>query len=100
VAKTKQEIITEIKTYISTRGGDFSAWYVGVTSDATATLLNGHRVDQKKDNWVFRTADSATTAREIEHYFVKVLGAEGSPTAGTEIADKVYAYKKSERTIP
>ncbi|HCV43623.1 MAG TPA: hypothetical protein DGH68_09075 [Bacteroidetes bacterium] len=100
MAKTKQEIITEIKSYISTRGGEFSSWFVGVTNDATARLLHQHKVDQRKDSWVFRTADSAATAKEIEDYFVKVLGAEGGASTGTETADKVYAYKKSERTIP
>ena len=100
MAKNKLEIITDIKTYIAGNGNKFNEWFVGVSTDATASLLTQHKVDQKLDKWVFRTAPIPGIAKEVEYYFVKILGASGSETAADSTADKVYAYKKSDRTTP
>lgn len=99
MAKNKLEIITDFKTYIAGNGNKFNEWYVGVSKDANASLL-AHKVDPKLDKWVFRTAPIPGIAKEVEYYFVKILGASGSETAADSMADKVYAYKKSDRTTP
>ena len=100
MAKTKQEIITDIKTFITTNGGNFTEWYVGICNDVNNRLAAVHKLNPKLDKWVFRTAPTSAVAKEIEYYFVKILGAEGASAAGSDIDDKVYAYKKSERTEP
>lgn len=100
MAKTKLEIIADLKNYITANGGDFKAWYVGICNDANNRLSTVHKVDPKQDKWVFRTAPSPAIAKELEYYFVKILGAEGASTGGDGGGDKVYAYRKSERTDP
>lgn len=100
MAKTKQEIITDIKTYIAGNGGNFSEWYVGICSDVNKRLSADHKLNPKLDKWVFKTAPTSAIAKEIEYYFVKILGAEGAAEGASDAGDKVYAYKKSERTNP
>ncbi len=100
MAKTKPEIIADLKTYITANGGDFKAWFVGVCNDAANRLSTVHKVDPKLDKWVFRTAPSPAIAKELEYYFVKILGAEGAATAAEGGGDKIYAYRMSERTNP
>jgi hypothetical protein len=100
MVKTKQEIITDIKTYITGNGGDFSEWYVGVCNDVNKRLSAVHKLNPKLDKWVFRTAPTSAIAKEIEYYFVKILGADGASAGSSDLNDKVYAYKKPERTEP
>ena len=96
----KQEIINAIKEYIVKGGGGYKAWYVGISKDARDRLFNEHKVREKDDLWIFRTASSSQVAREIEDYFVNTLGTDGATGGGDEAADKVYAYKKAPHTNP
>jgi len=100
VAKSKQEIIDDIKAHISKGGGGYRAWYMGISSDAKDRLINGHKIREKDDWWIFRTANSSQAAREIEDYFVNTLGTDGGPGGGDEAANQVYAYKKAPHTDP
>ncbi|MBM2841063.1 MAG: hypothetical protein HW412_1591, partial [Bacteroidetes bacterium] len=100
MAKTKLEIIADLKGYISNNGGNFREWYVGVSDDATNKLIARHNVNQQLDKWFFRTSPSPAIAKEVEYYFVKILSAQGSPEGSTETGNMVYAYKKSARTNP
>lgn len=100
MSKNKEEIIDDIKRFIGAHGGGYPAWYVGVSADARSRLFTGHNVDEKDDCWIYRTASSSQVAREIEDYFIDVLGTDGASGGGDETTDKVYAYKKSARTNP
>jgi len=60
MAKSKQEIIDEIKTHIRERGGGYSAWYVGISKDAKDRLFNGHSVKEKGDMWIYTTASAVS----------------------------------------
>ena len=82
------------------RGGEYSAWYVGISKDAKDRLFNDHSVREKKDNWIYRSASSSQTAREVEDYFVNTLGTDGGTGGGDETSDMVYAYKKAKHTNP
>lgn len=97
---SKEEIISVIKEYIQKGGGGYRAWYVGISKDARDRLFNGHGVRENGDWWIYRTASSSTVAREIEHYFVNILGTDGGTGGGAEMADMVYAYKKAAHTNP
>jgi hypothetical protein len=100
MAKGKQEIINDIKKHIQDGGGGYSAWYVGIASDARDRLFNNHGVSEKDDWWIYRQASSSQVAREIEVYFVNILGTDGGAGGGDETTDTVYAYKKSSHTNP
>lgn len=100
VAKEKQEIIDEITTHIQRCGGNYSAWYVGISKDAKDRLFNGHNIREKKDAWIFRTACSSQVARDIEEYFVNTLDTDGGTGGGDNTSDIVYAYKKAAHTNP
>ena len=101
MSKSKDEIINEIREHISDRGGDYSNWYVGreTCSNARQQLFSAHHVRQKGDCWIHRRADSSTTAREIESYFIAHLHTDGKNEAG-EAADTIYAYRKAPHTTP
>lgn len=100
MAKSKQEIISDIKEYMQKCGGGYSAWYVGISKDARDRLFNGHSVREKEDFWIYRTATSSQATREIEDYFVNTLGTDGGAGGGDEMADVIYAYKKAAHTNP
>ncbi|MBI5068689.1 MAG: hypothetical protein HZB56_10655 [Deltaproteobacteria bacterium] len=98
---TKAEIIEEIKAYVGNSGA--KTWdevYVGISKDARIRLFNGHGVSEARDSWILRQADSSEAAREVEEYFLKVLGADGGPGGGDDSADFVYAYRKAAHTNP
>jgi len=100
VVKSKSEIINDIKEHIEKGGGGYRAWYVGISNDARDRLFNGHSVREKGDRWIYRQASSSQVAREIEVYFVNILGTDGDTGGGDETTDMVYAYKKSAHTNP
>jgi len=50
------QIIQDIKDYISKCGGSYSAWYVGITSDITSRLFRDHGVRKDEDLWIYHTA--------------------------------------------
>ena len=100
MAKSKQDIISTIKAHISSRGGGYKTWYVGVSSDAVVRLFTDHKVRRKGDKWIYRTAGSSKVAREIEDYFVNSCKTDGGTGGGDETATKVYAYKKAPHTDP
>lgn len=97
--KSKTEIIEEIKTYIQNWGGQYSDWYVGIASDPRQRLFTDHNVREKGgDGWIFRECENADIAREIERYFIDVLGASGGEGGGDNTSRYVYAYKKTSYT--
>lgn len=100
MVKEKQEIIDEIKTHVQRCGGNYSAWYVGISKDAKDRLFNGHNIREKKDTWIFRTASSSQVSRDIEEYFVNTLGTDGGTGGGDNTSNIVYAYKKAAHTNP
>lgn len=100
MAKSKQEIISDIEGFMQKRDGGYSAWYVGISKDARDRLFEGHNVSEKGDWWIYRQASSSQVAREIEDYFVNTLGTDGAVGGGDEAADMVYAYKKAAHTDP
>lgn len=100
MAKTKQQIIDDIKAHIRKGGGAYKDWYVGISKDARSRLFDGHNVREKGDWWIYRAASSSKIAREIEAYFVNTLGTDGGTGGGGADARQVYAYKKASHTDP
>jgi len=100
MAKQKQEIINNIKAYISKNGDRYREWYVGIASDPRQRLFNEHGVHQNGDAWICEQSESDSAAREIEKYFVETLGTDGGAGGGDYTSIFVYAYKKSSHTKP
>jgi hypothetical protein len=100
MAKSKQEIIADIKAHISKGGGAYRSWYVGVSKDARDRLFNDHSVKENGDWWIIRSASSDKVAREVEDYFINTLGTDGGTGGGDETANEVYGYKKATHTNP
>jgi len=98
MAKTKQEIISEVKSYMAQCGGSYSDWYVGIATDPRGRLFNDHNVDEKKGAWIYSEAENSSSAREIEDYFVNTLGTDGGTGGGDYSSRYVYAYKKTSYT--
>jgi hypothetical protein len=94
------QIIQEIKDYISKCGGSYSDWYVGITSDINSRLFGDHGVRKDGDQWIYSTAPSSSDARNIERYFIDTLGTDGGSGGGDYSSNIVYAYKKNPHTSP
>ena len=89
MAKTKQEIISDVKNYI---GNNFSNWYIGIAADPRQRLFVDHNVDEKNGNWIFSKAQSSDEARDIEMYFIDNLRTKGDSGGGDDTTEFVYAY--------
>ncbi|MBA7691808.1 hypothetical protein ES703_100362 [subsurface metagenome] len=100
MVKSEQEIIDDINMHIKRCGGSYNAWYIGISKDALDRLLNGHKVKEKKDAWIYRKASSSEVARDIEGHFISTLGTDGETGGGDDKTNMVYAYKKSAHTNP
>ncbi len=100
MAKSKGEIIDDIKAHIKKSEYSYSSWYVGISKDARDRLFSDHKVKEEGAWWIYKQASSTQIAREIEDYFVDTLGTAGGPGGGDEDADMVYAYKKENYTDP
>ena len=97
---TTMSIIDVIKNHIRESGYGYSSWYVGIARDAKDALFSRHGVREKNDWYIARPAGSSRAARQIETYFVNVLGTAGGPGGGDYSTDMVYAYKMSNHTNP
>lgn len=98
MANTKESIKTDIKAYIQKNGGAYSDWYVGIASDTRERLFNEHNVSEKSGSWIYREAEGSSAAREVEEYFINMLGTDGGSGGGDYSTKSVYAYKKTSTT--
>ena len=92
-----QQIIQDIVNYIASHGGQYSDWYVGITSDINQRLFSDHSVNKTLDNWIYRTTNLSSEARNIEQYFQN-LGCDGDTGGGDQTSRIIYAYKKTSLT--
>ena len=100
MAKTEEQIKTDIKEHIKKRGGTYSGWYVGIAADPKDRLFNDHGVHENGDAWIYREAESTRAARSVEEYFIDTLGTDGGSGGGGPNTKSVYAYKKNSHTDP
>lgn len=98
MAKTKQEIKSDIKEYVAKCGKGSYGWYIGIAADAKKRLFNDHAVDEENGAWIYSQATSSTTAREIEVELIKELGAKGDQGGGSDDTTYVYAYQITSST--
>jgi hypothetical protein len=98
MVKSKETVKQEIKEHIKSRGDAYSDWYVGIAADANQRLFNDHNVDKQNGCWIYRECQSSTAAREVEEYFINILGTDGGTGGGDQSAKSVYAYKKTSYT--
>ncbi len=96
MAKSEEQIKSDIKNFVNENGGAYSDWYVGISEDPESRLQQ----HGSKNAWIYREATSNEVARRIEKYFVEVLGTDGGSGGGDEYSDYVYAYKKNSHTEP
>jgi len=100
MTQDKEEIINDIKEYILRNKRKYPMWYVGVSSNAHDSLFKEHKVREEGDLWIYKTANTSEIAREVERYFLIVLGTDGEIGSGEETSKMLYAYKKAMHTDP
>ena len=98
MAKSKNEIISDIDNYMHRYGGSYSSYYCGITDDAERRLFVEHKVDREKGVWIYRTASSDDVARAVEKYFLDA-GCQGGAGGGDEDSKIVYCYKITRDTV-
>lgn len=94
-----RRIIEDITSYINQTDGLYRNWYVGIASVPRNRLFDDHRVDEARDYWIYRIADTSDLARSIETYFHE-LGCDGDSGGGDYSTTVVYGYRKSRGTNP
>lgn len=99
MAKTAEQIISDINAYMKACGGNNSDWYVGIATDARQRLFDDHAVSEKDGCWIYRQATSSDVARSVEKAYLDA-GCDGGPGGGDDGTDYVYAYKKARDTNP
>ena len=97
MAKDKSAAISEIKSYVSEHGGDYSDWYVGIASKPKDRLFSDHNVSEEKGSWIWMRCTSSDVARAVEKHFL-ALGMQGGSGGGDDDSDFVYAYKVTSAT--
>ncbi len=98
MAKSYDEIVTDISNHIKKRGGSYAEYYCGITNDAERRLFDEHNVDKEHGVWIYRTANSDDVARKVEQYFL-AKGCEGGSGGGDEDSNVVYCYKITRTTV-
>ena len=95
----EKDIISDIEAYFGKHGGDYAAWYVGITKNVDERLFGRHKVRSNGNAWIYRSAETDAVARPVEQHFLD-LGMDGGAGGGDDDAVIVYAYKKSAGTDP
>lgn len=98
MTQSQLAIVVDIKNYIAQGGGNYTDWYAGIAANPRDRLFNGHGVDEKHNLWIFRDALTSQAAREVEEYFIYILGAAGDTGGGDNNSKFVYAYKITQNT--
>ena len=98
MAKSYDEIVSDISNHIRKYGGEFSDYYCGITNDAKRRLFAEHNVEKDRGVWIYRTANSDSVAREVEKYFL-VAGCKGGSGGGSDDCTIVYCYKITKKTV-
>jgi hypothetical protein len=96
--KPKSQVQEEIKAHINEEGSGYSNWYVGITADPEKRLFQDHDVPREDHWWIYRKTASEDIAREVEEYFIDVLGTAGGGGGGDGNSVYVYAYKRTSIT--
>lgn len=99
MAESKSLIRSEIQRYIKKHGNNFGKWYVGITSDIERRLFSAHNVDKSRGTWIYLTAESSHSARDVKQYFLDKKKTMGAPGGGFRNRNIVYAYKISNNTV-
>ena len=95
--KNYAEAISEIQSYMASKGGNWSDWYVGITGDVRSRLFSEHGVDERQDCWIWRQCANSLVARQVEEYFVK-KGSQGDTGGGDFTSEFVYVYLITKTT--
>lgn len=99
MVRSKEQIKQDIIDFICQEGGAYSDWYVGISEDPERRLFIEHNV-RKENGYIARLAYSSEVARQVEDYFVNIIGTDGETGGGGVDANGVYAYKKRFYTDP
>jgi hypothetical protein len=98
MAKSKQDIVNAIETYIQRCSGNYyREFYVGISDDARNRLFNEHSVNEENGCWIYDTASSHQAARDIEKHFI-AKGMKGGDGGGSDRSDMVYVYQITNAT--
>ncbi len=72
---------------------------MGIASDVEEKLFGHHHVDRKVDAWLYCRATNVTVARDIQQTYLSE-GCDGGSRDGDKTTVFVYAFLKSDYTIP
>lgn len=99
MAKSKNDIISELENFMGKYGGSFGDWYVGASDDPKNTMYNTHGF-KKGDVGLIRSALTEMQAHDVVEFFVDVRGCVGR-VGSIKIGElHVYAYRRGNHTNP
>ncbi len=89
------EIIEEITSHITRRGGDFADWCIGTARDWRSPVMEAHDHGNQNDDFIVREAYSAASALFVGTHFVNDYGMAEAPQEGSDDGKLVYAFRKA-----
>lgn len=96
---TAEQIINDIDAHLKFSGKQYySEFYIGITKNIESRLFGDHNVSKDNSWWIYRTADSAKIARDVEGYYQQ-KGMRGFNGGGDDESRIVYCYVITSTTL-
>ncbi len=95
---TQNQILVDFKKYIAQHGNNYGDWYTGIATDPRERLFVNHNVNEH-GVWIYAECANHNVARDIEKYFLDVLGTRGGDGGGSMTSRYVYCYKITSSTV-
>ncbi len=86
-----------ISTYVGHHGGNYSEWYIGLTSDPEMALFDVHKVRRRRGTYRHFRASEPYIARRVKRYYVE-KGMCNGVRADIDHSG-VYVYRITEGTV-
>ncbi|MFQ5455061.1 MAG: hypothetical protein ACE5EA_02515 [Nitrospirota bacterium] len=92
--RSVEEIIEDFDEHIHRCGGNYSVWYVGITSNPDRSLFDKHSVNRERDAWIYYNCGVKRITQQVEEFFLR-KGCNSATDSSDKSGNYVYAYKKS-----
>ncbi len=87
------DTLVKFNDILSSYGGTYDQWYVGLTRDPRHSFVDIHKVDFNNIHWILTNKCSPVTMRYAKNILIK-LGCKYNKTLDMRNSDRVYLYRK------
>ncbi|MCP3925827.1 MAG: hypothetical protein GY714_24945 [Desulfobacterales bacterium] len=87
------DTLVKFKDILSSYGGTYDQWYVGLTRDPRHSLVDIHKVDFNNIHWIITNKCSPAIIRYAKHILI-TFGCRYNNELDMSGADRLYLLKK------